>query len=125
MNGNCKQVKADGAQCSAKAMGGSPFCFFHDPNSAQRRQEARERGGHSKLIRIPPEMRVEEPVDLQTANDVRVLLSDTITRLRRGQLDCKVSSTIGYLAQIGLRAIEQHEIEDRLTRIEEKLGLKC
>jgi hypothetical protein len=46
------------------------------------------------------------------------LLTDSINRLRRGQLDPRVANAMGYLTGVLLRALEQGAVEERLARIE-------
>jgi len=46
------------------------------------------------------------------------LLADTINRVRKGQLDPKIASTIGYLAGVLLRSIEVSELEERTRSLE-------
>lgn len=47
-----------------------------------------------------------------------MLLSDTIDDVRTGRLDPKVANTIGYLANVLVRALEVGKLEDRLAAIE-------
>jgi hypothetical protein len=54
--------------------------------------------------------------------DVSALLSDSINRLRRGQLDPRVANAMGYLTSVLLRSLEQGPIEERLAKIEATLA---
>jgi hypothetical protein len=45
------------------------------------------------------------------------LLADSINRLRRGQLDPRVANSMGYLASVLLKALDQR-LEDRLAHLE-------
>jgi hypothetical protein len=49
-------------------------------------------------------------------------LSDSINRLRRGQLDPRVANAMGYLTSVLLRSLEQGPIEERLAKIEATLA---
>ncbi len=60
---------------------------------------------------------------LGNTKEVSALLSDSINRLRRGQLDPRVANAMGYLTSVFLRALEQGPIEERLARLEATLGL--
>jgi hypothetical protein len=48
----------------------------------------------------------------------RTLLTDSINRLRRGQLDPRIANAMGYLTGVLLCALEPGAVEDRLARIE-------
>jgi hypothetical protein len=54
---------------------------------------------------------------LGDTNQVSVLLADSINRLRRGQLDPRVANSMGYLASVLLKALDQR-LEDRLAHLE-------
>jgi hypothetical protein len=55
---------------------------------------------------------------LSDTNQVSILLSDSINRLRRGQLDPRVANAMGYLTSVLLKALESGRIEDRLAHLE-------
>ena len=55
---------------------------------------------------------------LRTVSDVIELLSDTINHVRRGEMDLRVSNSIGYLSGILLNAIEKGSFEERLAGLE-------
>ena len=58
---------------------------------------------------------------LANAKDVSSLLADSISRLRRGQLDPRFANAMGYSTSVLLRSFEQGSVEDRLARIEATL----
>jgi hypothetical protein len=53
---------------------------------------------------------------------VTALLSDTINRVRKGDLDVRVANTVGYLAGVLLKSLEVGDLEDRLTQLESIAG---
>jgi hypothetical protein len=55
---------------------------------------------------------------LGNSKDVSELLANSINQLRRGQLDPKVATCVGYLSTVLLRALEQGPAEERLAKIE-------
>ncbi len=98
----------------------SDFCFFHDPKNRKDQQAARREGG---LARLKPRKTVALPakaadVKLETASDVSRLLSETISQVRRGEIDVRITNSVGYLANIILKAKEQADIENRLKELE-------
>jgi hypothetical protein len=61
------------------------------------------------------------PLDNMT--QVSTFLGDAINRVGRGELDPRVANSMGYLAGVLLRALEQGPAEARMARIEAKLGI--
>ena len=117
----CEYIKDSGERCRGRKIGGGPFCFAHEPSVADKRTEARSKGGKSTRRKaLPPET---SNVALRTVSDVEGLLSDTISTVRRGELDPKIANSVGYLAGMFLRAKEQGELADRLLAIERLLGM--
>jgi hypothetical protein len=114
----CSYDKPAGSRCRAYARRGSAFCFFHDPNSAAERHQARIDGGRQrsrKATVLPPNTR---DTPLTSASDISRLLEETINQVRRGELDPHVSNAVGYLASILLKANERDEFEQRLAHLE-------
>jgi hypothetical protein len=60
---------------------------------------------------------------LGNSTDISALIAETTNQLRRGQLDPKVATAIGYLASVQLRAFEQGLLEKRMKEIEDYLGV--
>jgi len=60
---------------------------------------------------------------LGTFKDVSNLLAESISQVRRGQLDPRIANAVGYLSGILLKALEQGAVEERLLKIETALGL--
>lgn len=119
----CKGKTKSGKRCSANALKGSKYCFYHDPARKNDLRAAQSKGGKTSnkwpgVLFLPAET---PDVDLKTPDDVRLLISDTISRLRRGEVHPDIASKIGYLAQVGLRSLEQSELEKRISKLEEKI----
>lgn len=115
-NARCQAPKADGSPCQATPLSGSRFCFFHDPDRANERQAGRQAGGRTgRAATLPTD---SEFMDIKTSADVVVLLSDTINRVRVGEIDPRVGNCVGYLAGVVMKALEQGEAEERLKALE-------
>jgi hypothetical protein len=113
----CEFRKKNGERCGADAQTGKSLCVFHDPARASEGRRARRAGGitRSRLATVLPADTPDHP--LGNTADVSALLSDCINRLRRGQLDPRVANSMGYLASVLLKALDQR-LEDRLAHLE-------
>lgn len=116
--GRCQHVRRDGERCKANSMRNSPFCFFHDPSKANHRAAARRAGGieRSRRAAVLPPGAPERP--LQSSGELADLLRDMINWTLRGELDFKISYSVGYLLNIYTKVLEQHQIERRLAALE-------
>lgn len=119
-NVRCTATKADGTRCRARRHAGSDRCFFHD--DAERVRAAGRKGGDvTRQRRAKAVMPRSSVVVLESAEDLRQLLADTATRVRRGQLDVSVANSLTYLAQTSMRVLELVELERRLATLEARL----
>jgi hypothetical protein len=119
----CEHKKPNGQRCRANAPANDRFCFFHSPEKIRERRRARSAGGVSrsqKTAALPPDT---EERRLKSPTDVCGLLGDTINQVRCGLMDSRIATTVGYLAGTLLRGMEHGHLDDRLTRIEGKLGI--
>ena len=116
----CNSRKADGSPCQAPAVAGFDQCFFHDPGLSAARAEASKAGGKARARALAVvdtvSLAVNTPdTELRTVKDVASLLSDTIDQFRRGKIAPKVGSTVGYLASILLKALDQRLLEEQVN----------
>jgi hypothetical protein len=116
-------MKPNGQRCNANA-GQSGYCFAHDPSLKGKRDAARKAGGR-KRARGAVVLPMDAPdVPLKTVADVVALLAETINQTRKGALDPKVSNAVGYLGSVLLRALQEHEMEQRLAVLEAALKVR-
>jgi hypothetical protein len=94
----------------------SGFCFFHDPECAEKRDEARKRGGqqtsrqHRKAGAVSPSVACElADLRLEDVGDVVKALADTFNKVRKGELDVRIGNCLGVLAGTLLRAFRGDE----------------
>ena len=112
----CKGEKADGSRCHAAPLPGSKFCFFHDPTKAKERRAAQSFGGSQNRMKT---LAADAPdMEIADCRDVVRLISATINQVRKGTLDPRVANAIGYLANVLIKAVEQGELENRLSELE-------
>ena len=118
----CSATKPDESKCNAAAIPGSEFCFFHDPSNAEKRREAQAQGGRQNRMKTlestVPDVKVED------CGDAIALISETINQVRKGQIDPRVANSVGFLANILIKAVEQNKLETRIEQLEELLKVQ-
>jgi len=99
-------------------MEGEEFCFFHHPEQAEERLEAQREGGRQGKLQA---LKDTQDLKLERVEDVTRLLADTINHVRAGRMDPRIGNTIGYLAGVLLKSLEQGDVEKRLASLEQSL----
>jgi hypothetical protein len=112
----CRALKLDRSHCQASALPGADFCFFHDPAKAEERRESQALGGRQNRIKTLGA--TGSDVKVEDCGDVVALLSQTINQVRKGMIDPRVANSVGYLANVLIKAFEQDELETRIERLE-------
>jgi hypothetical protein len=112
----CKAMKQDRNGCRAPALLESHFCYFHDPLKAGERREAQASGGLRNRIQS---LGVTAPdVTVADCGDVVALIAQTINQVRKGFVDPRIANSVGYLANVLIKAFEQDKLETRIERLE-------
>ena len=112
----CKSIKPDGTQCNANAMSGADYCYTHNPDiSDEEKREAKQRGGQNRAVAISEPL---PPLAIAEPNDAVLLIVDTISRVRSGELDIRVANCLGFLTDKLLKAFEVSKLNDRVEIIE-------
>jgi len=107
----CKQSKPDGQQCQANAMNGSEFCYLHNPDiSDEDKREAQTKGGANRALTLSQPL---PAIPLAVPDDAILLITDTIARVRAGELDIKTANCIGFLTDKLLKAFEVAKLNDK------------
>src|SRR5947207_177820 len=75
---HCVQLRADGRPCGGYAVAGSECCFAHAPEQADKRSEARRRGGLAGRVATVP----ESQLTVRSLGDVLALVELTINDVR-------------------------------------------
>ncbi len=117
----CHFLKGDGARCAAPPLREGDFCLMHSPEHAAEVAEGRRLGG----LRRRREVAIGGAYDfdgLTSVPQVRRLLDVAAVDTLGLENSLGRSRTLGYLAQIALKALEVGELEARLAAIEEVLG---
>jgi hypothetical protein len=112
----CTARKPDGTGCKSSALPGSNFCFFHDPTKAAERREAQALGGRHHRIKTLDA--TASDVKVEDFGDVVALISEIINQVRKGVIDPRVANSVGYLANVLIKAFEQNDLEKRIESLE-------
>jgi len=88
---------------------------MHDPESKTKLKEYARRGGLVKKKVQTSLAPIEFKGDVKEVLD---LLADTINRVRNNTIPAKTANTIGYLANVMIKALEISEIDNRLKQVE-------
>ena len=63
-------------------------------------------------------------VKVEDCGDAIALISETINQVRKGQIDPRVANSVGFLANILIKAVEQNKLETRIEQLEELLKVQ-
>jgi hypothetical protein len=98
-------------------MVGSRYCFSHDPACADAKHAACRRGGivSSERKVMPADT---EAAQLETPEDVRRFISETVHKVSVGEIDRAVANCRLYGAQMVLKAIDMRDWQRRIEALE-------
>ena len=123
----CKATTKDGKPCRCMAMGGSDYCYRHNPDiSDEEKLQASAMGG-SKLTKQRLERQVataQDDTDVRSLNGIVDLIDDTIRGLRQGSIEPRVSNAIVQSLGILLKVYELGIQDARIRKLEEKAGIE-
>jgi hypothetical protein len=114
----CKAQTKAGGVCLAPAVERG-FCFFHA--NPEKLAELGRQGGR-KNRRWKPDACDLPMIPLKSVEDLIGLLEETINRVRQGPFDLRAANTIGFLAGIHLKALDQR-VEAPETNSEASSGI--
>ena len=116
----CTAILEGGERCRATRMRGVPYCFWHNPETADEAREARRLGGMRRR-REGAVAGAYEFGGLGSAADLRrvleiaavdaLALENSIARVR----------ALTSIAQVGARLLEVGELEERVESLERAL----
>ena len=118
MNTPCEFVKSGGEPCQAKCMTNSDYCYWHNPDMAASRGEARKKGGQNRRA---GKQTSHGRYSIKTTDEILRALEDALNDACNLENSHARARTIGYLCQISLKALEIGELERRLLALEEKV----
>ena len=103
--------------CKANALRGDDFCYFHSmrPDIVEKRKQARQRGGSRGKF--------HKSDSIESIADVRKIIAEIVNELRNSKGNTvSRARAIGYLLSIWVVAYEKGDIEERLSRLEERVN---
>lgn len=109
----CRGLRKDGQRCTAPALTSSPYCFSHDPELAEKRAQARRKGGQhrSNVARL----RGLVPPRLVEVYDV---LERALREVHDGELEPKAASAMASIARAMVAVVTAGELEERVRSLE-------
>ena len=112
----CQGVRKDGQPCQSPAADESGFCFWHSARvSPEARHAAAAKGGLMCRPKVlPPET---ADVQLTSPEACLALLADTVSKVRRGELDIKIGNSVAYSITAATRVWEV-AISAKLNKLE-------
>lgn len=119
----CTATTTRGTPCNAYAVTGSQYCFYHAPERATQRAQARRRGGKSRHGRkIGTTGDAGQLVTFGSVADVLSYLESVATDLAALERSVARSRAQVSLAGSVLECLKIGELEQRLERLEQLAG---
>jgi len=116
MQKTCLASRKDGKPCGGRALV-SGYCFAHDVELQQARQDGAARGGRGKAT-VKRAMR-RMPEDVRGVLD---LLMASLEEVYAGSLDPRAATAMSSLGSTIARLVEVHSLEARLEELEARGG---
>lgn len=120
----CAATTAKGNPCTAASLGGSDRCWFHSKERRAERLLASSKGGrsHSNGLDIQAVLSLAEILSGDPAA-LQALLRGLAVGVVQGKVERATLTGCTYAVGQMAKLWEAVELEDRLRRIEEKLGI--
>lgn len=99
---------------------GARHCFIHSPAHKTERDVARRLGGKRRRRTKAPHPETG-PAKLRDANTIQSLVERAADDVLRLENSVARARTLGYLAGVAIKAYETHNLEERLTTLEDRV----
>jgi len=111
------KCKKDG--CRASAMKGNDYCYFHNPDIADKRKEGQANGGSKSRLNL-------DDITEVTPESMSKALLDALNSLRRSSKAERVAQArgIAYIVSVMNTVVTMVDFETRLSRLEKALQVK-
>jgi hypothetical protein len=105
MSKRCSAKNRNGKRCGAWAVTGATQCVLH--SNPERAAEMGSKHGRRVTFRSQPDALDLPHMSLKSNEEVCEFLEKTINRVMQGSLDLRTANSLGFLAQIQLKALAQ------------------
>ena len=116
-NRTCQATTAKGRSCLAKTEKERSFCFFHEPDEAERRRAAQVRGGRANRKTSAPQYLLESP--LTNIGDLVPFLIAIINGTLQGKIPANVAKTVCNLGNALVRVLEGRDLEELVKKLQQ------
>jgi len=93
----CRATTVTGSPCSAQPIRGDGYCYWHSPDLAVEREEARRRGGRGKSNKA--RARRQLPAEAMSAEEVHAWLGIVFKRVIGGAMEPGVATAAANVAR--------------------------
>ncbi len=115
----CTSNTKTGKQCTAPQMGGSDYCYRHNPEIDQETKlQASKAGGKSKSV-----LKDAPKAQLRTIEGIVNLLETNTNAVIRGDLDPRVSNAVVQNVNALLKVYELAVVDSRVRKLEQEAGI--
>ena len=111
---HCQATRRDGPPCTAPVQPGRAYCFAHDPEQAEARQAAREKGGRGKAAAARAEKLV--PAVLRPVLDT---LLAAVGEVKAGAITTQQAGALSSLAGAIVKVYQVGTLEERIAALEQ------
>ena len=100
-------------------MGGSDYCYRHNPDIPEADKiQASKAGGKATQV-----LKDADPVTLRSVDSIVNLIESNIDGVRTGKLDPKVSNAVVQNLGVLLKVYELAIVDSRVRKLEEQAGI--
>jgi hypothetical protein len=100
----------DGRPCGSPAQRHSVYCFFHDPQTADKRRAAQKKGGRCNAVHTPEVVRAVHADKSLALREVRELIIKTMNAVLAGQANTEHAKTVGVWAAERVRGAQDNKL---------------
>jgi hypothetical protein len=120
----CAGYNRRGEPCGCAPLQDSDFCYFHDPDTAEKRRASRAKGGRARHGRHLGGDGDPDPVTIKKPGDVLPVLSEAINDVRRLENSVNRARAIGYLCGVIVKAFDVTNMQQELAALRAVLAAR-
>lgn len=112
----CQGKTSEGNPCGARPRPGRPWCAWHDPELANRRQEWSQRGGRARSNRARA---AKQLPGVMTNDELLQFVGLSVKGVLSGRVEPGVANAVANLARAYVTVRESGAVEDLAQRLDE------